>query len=128
MSPARPAPAPGRFAEFIELLDDGHPRQAESRPDSVLQEHRAVVASCTIGVPDPAVGERIKSFVVMKDDVKGVGGQERHAAQVQGGQGPAPGAAVGGEAQGRAGRPGRGAGPRSPTWMTFLLCAWAPLG
>ncbi|HEY6106457.1 MAG TPA: AMP-binding protein [Anaeromyxobacteraceae bacterium] len=51
-------------------------RVAASRVDGVLQEHRAVVASCTIGVPDPAVGERIKSFVVMKDDVKGVGGQE----------------------------------------------------
>ena len=51
-------------------------RVAASRIDSVLQEHRAVVASCTIGVPDPAVGERIKSFVVTRDDVKGVGGPE----------------------------------------------------
>lgn len=51
-------------------------RVAASRIDSVLQEHRAVVASCTIGVPDPDVGERIKSFVVTRDDVKGVGGPE----------------------------------------------------
>ncbi len=51
-------------------------RVAASRVDSVLQEHRAVVASCTIGVPDPDVGERIKSFVVTRDDVKGVGGPE----------------------------------------------------
>lgn len=50
-------------------------RVAASRVDSVLQEHPAVVAACTIGVPDPAVGERIKSFVVVKDDVKGVNGQ-----------------------------------------------------
>ncbi len=51
-------------------------RVAASRVDSALQEHPAVVASCTIGVPDPEAGERIKSFVVMKDDVKGVGGPE----------------------------------------------------
>ena len=35
-----------------------------------------MVESCTIGVPDPSVGERIKSFVVVKDDVKGVNGQD----------------------------------------------------
>jgi long-chain acyl-CoA synthetase len=51
-------------------------RVAASKVDNVLQEHPAVVASCTIGVPDPAVGERIKSFVVVKDDVKGVNGQD----------------------------------------------------
>lgn len=51
-------------------------RVAASKVDNVLQEHPAVVASCTIGVPDPAVGERIKSFVVVRDDVKGVSGQE----------------------------------------------------
>jgi long-chain acyl-CoA synthetase len=51
-------------------------RVAASKVDNALQEHHAVVASCTIGVPDPAVGERIKSFVVVKDDVKGVNGQE----------------------------------------------------
>ncbi len=51
-------------------------RVAASKIDNVLQEHHAVVASCTIGVPDPTVGERIKSFVVVKDDVKGVNGQD----------------------------------------------------
>jgi long-chain acyl-CoA synthetase len=51
-------------------------RVAASKVDGVLQEHRAVVASCTIGVPDPTVGERIKSFVVTKDDVKGVNAAE----------------------------------------------------
>jgi long-chain acyl-CoA synthetase len=35
-----------------------------------------VVAACTIGVPDPAVGERIKSYVVVKTDVKGVHAQD----------------------------------------------------
>ena len=51
-------------------------RVAASKVDNALQEHPAVVASCTIGIPDPAVGERIKSFVVVKGDVKGVNGQE----------------------------------------------------
>ena len=51
-------------------------RVAASKVDNVLQEHHAVVASCTIGVPDAAVGERIKSFVVVRDDVRGVSGQE----------------------------------------------------
>jgi len=51
-------------------------RVAASKVDSALQEHRAVVASCTIGVPDPAVGERIKSFVVMKSDARGVNAED----------------------------------------------------
>ncbi|MDT3704972.1 MAG: hypothetical protein ROZ36_18635 [Thermincola sp.] len=42
----------------------------------MLQEHTAVMASCTIGIPDPAVGERIKSYVVVKDDIKGVDARE----------------------------------------------------
>lgn len=51
-------------------------RVAASKVDNALQEHHAVVASCTIGVPDPAVGERIKSFVVTRTDVKGVNAEE----------------------------------------------------
>ena len=51
-------------------------RVAASKVDNALQEHHAVVASCTIGLPDPAVGERIKSFVVTRTDVKGVNAEE----------------------------------------------------
>ncbi len=51
-------------------------RVAASKVDNALQEHFAVVASCTIGVPDDSVGERIKSFVVVKADVKGVNAQD----------------------------------------------------
>jgi long-chain acyl-CoA synthetase len=51
-------------------------RVAASKIDNVLQEHPAVIASCTIGVPDNAVGERIKSYVVVRNDVKGVHAQE----------------------------------------------------
>lgn len=51
-------------------------RVASSKVDNVLQENPVVVESCTIGVPDPAVGERIKSYVVIKDDVKGITAKE----------------------------------------------------
>lgn len=47
-------------------------RVAASKIDSVLQEHPAVIAACTIGIKDATVGERIKSFVVLKKDVRGV--------------------------------------------------------
>ncbi|MFZ5646988.1 MAG: class I adenylate-forming enzyme family protein [Bacillota bacterium] len=47
-------------------------RVAASKIESALQEHPAVIASCAVGVPDEKVGERIKAFVVVKEDVKGV--------------------------------------------------------
>jgi long-chain acyl-CoA synthetase len=47
-------------------------RVAASKIDAILQEHPAVIASCTVGVPDEKVGERIKSFVVVRQDVKGI--------------------------------------------------------
>ncbi len=51
-------------------------RVAASEVEAVLQEHPAVIASCVIGVPDEKVGERIKAFVVLKEDVRGVSGYE----------------------------------------------------
>ena len=47
-------------------------RIAASEIDTVLQEHVAVISSCVVGVPDEKVGERIKAFVVLKEDVRGV--------------------------------------------------------
>jgi long-chain acyl-CoA synthetase len=47
-------------------------RVAVSEIEAVLQEHPAVVASCVVGVPDEKVGERIKAFAVLKEDVRGV--------------------------------------------------------
>jgi long-chain acyl-CoA synthetase len=47
-------------------------RVASSEIESVLQGHPAVVASCVVGIKDEKVGERIKAFVVLKEDVKGV--------------------------------------------------------
>jgi long-chain acyl-CoA synthetase len=47
-------------------------RIAAAEIERVLQEHPAVVAACVVGVPDDRVGERIKSFVVLKEDAKGI--------------------------------------------------------
>ena len=47
-------------------------RVAVSEIESVLQEHPAVISACVVGVPDEKVGERIKAFAVLKEDVKGV--------------------------------------------------------
>jgi long-chain acyl-CoA synthetase len=47
-------------------------RVAVSEIEAVLQENPAVVASCVVGVPDPKLGERIKAFAVLRQDVKGI--------------------------------------------------------
>ncbi|MBU2552250.1 MAG: AMP-binding protein [Proteobacteria bacterium] len=51
-------------------------RISASEIESVLQDHPAVILSCVVGVPDEKVGERIKAFVVLKKDVKGITGYE----------------------------------------------------
>ncbi len=51
-------------------------RVSASEIETTLQEHSAVMASCVVGVPDERVGERIKAYVVLKEDVKGITGQD----------------------------------------------------
>ncbi|MCP3955917.1 MAG: acyl--CoA ligase [Desulfobacterales bacterium] len=51
-------------------------RVSASEIEAVLQEHNAVVASCVVGIPDERVGERIKAYVVLKEDIKGITGYE----------------------------------------------------
>jgi long-chain acyl-CoA synthetase len=51
-------------------------RVSASEIEAVLQEHPAVIGSCVVGVPDPKVGERIKAYVVLKEDVKGITGYD----------------------------------------------------
>jgi len=51
-------------------------RISASEVESVLQEHPAVMATCVVGVPDAKVGERIKAYVVLKQDVKGISGYD----------------------------------------------------
>lgn len=47
-------------------------RVSASEIEVVLQDHPSVLGSCVVGVPDSKVGERIKAFVVLKEDVRGV--------------------------------------------------------
>jgi long-chain acyl-CoA synthetase len=51
-------------------------RVSASEIESVLQEHPAVIAACAVGVPDEKVGERIKAYVVLKEDIKGITGYD----------------------------------------------------
>jgi len=51
-------------------------RVSSSEIEAVLQEHSAVIGACAVGIPDPKVGERIKAFVVLKEDVKGITGYD----------------------------------------------------
>jgi long-chain acyl-CoA synthetase len=80
-----------RTADIVSVDDDGHfyfvdrtvdtikhkgYRISSSEIESVLQEHPAVIGACAVGLPDPKVGERIKAFVVLKEDVKGITGYD----------------------------------------------------
>jgi long-chain acyl-CoA synthetase len=80
-----------RTADIISMDEEGHLyfidrtvdtikhkgyRISSSEIESVLQEHPAVIGSCVVGIPDPRVGERIKAFVVLKEDVKGITGYD----------------------------------------------------
>jgi long-chain acyl-CoA synthetase len=51
-------------------------RVSASEIEAVLQEHPAVIDTCVVGVPDKKVGERIKAYVVLKDDIKGITGYD----------------------------------------------------
>jgi long-chain acyl-CoA synthetase len=51
-------------------------RVSASEIEAVLQENPAVIGSCVVGVPDDKVGERIKAYVILKEDVKGITGYD----------------------------------------------------
>jgi long-chain acyl-CoA synthetase len=51
-------------------------RISASEIESVLQEHSAVISACVVGIPDARVGERIKAYVVLKEDIKGITGYD----------------------------------------------------
>ena len=51
-------------------------RVSASEIESVLQEHPAVISTCVVGIPDESVGERIKAYVVLKSDIKGITGYD----------------------------------------------------
>jgi len=62
--------------EFIDrradLIKHKGYRVSAARVESILQDHPAVVAACVVGTPDPIAGERVKAFVILKQDVRGV--------------------------------------------------------
>lgn len=66
----------GGEIEFIDrradLIKHKGNRVSASRVESVLQDHPAVVAACVVGTPDAFAGEKIKAFVILKEDVRGV--------------------------------------------------------
>jgi len=49
-------------------------RISASEIEAVLQDFPAVVGACVVGVPDDAVGERIKAIVVFRHDARGASG------------------------------------------------------
>jgi long-chain acyl-CoA synthetase len=51
-------------------------RVSASEIEAVLQEHHAVVGACVVGIPDEKVGQRIKAYVVLKEDIKGITGYD----------------------------------------------------
>lgn len=67
---------PSGEIEFLDrradLIKHSGFRISASRVESVLQDHPAVVAACVVGVPDPAAGENVKAFVILRADIRGV--------------------------------------------------------
>jgi long-chain acyl-CoA synthetase len=60
----------------VDLIKHKGYRVAAAEVERVLQEHPAVIAASVVGIPDEEVGERIKAFVVLKEDIKGISGYE----------------------------------------------------
>jgi long-chain acyl-CoA synthetase len=58
----------------VDIIKHKGYRVSASEIETTLQEHPAVIASCVVGVPDEKVGERIKAYVVLKEDIKGITG------------------------------------------------------
>lgn len=51
-------------------------RISASEIEGAIKDHPAAIAACVVGIPDSRVGERIKAFVVLKEDARGVTGSE----------------------------------------------------
>ncbi len=60
----------------VDMIKHKGYRIAAAEVEKVLQAHRSVLSACVVGVPDESVGERIKAFVVLKTDVRGVSSYE----------------------------------------------------
>jgi len=60
----------------VDMIKHKGYRIAAAEIEKVLQEHPTVMGACVVGIPDEKVGERIKAFVVMVEDVIGASSQE----------------------------------------------------
>jgi long-chain acyl-CoA synthetase len=60
----------------VDMIKHKGYRVAAAEIERVLQEHQAVLSACVVGIPDEKVGERIKAFVVLKTDTRGVSAYE----------------------------------------------------
>lgn len=60
----------------VDMIKHKGYRIAAAEIERVLQEHHAVLSACAVGVPDEKMGERIKAFVVLKTDSRGVSAYE----------------------------------------------------
>ena len=60
----------------VDMIKHKGYRVAAAEVERILQEHNAVLAACVVGVPDENVGERIKAFVMLKTDTRGVSSYE----------------------------------------------------
>jgi len=60
----------------VDMIKHKGYRVAAAEVERALQAHPAVLSSCVVGIPDQSVGERIKAFVVLKTDVRGVSSYE----------------------------------------------------
>jgi len=56
----------------VDMIKHKGYRIAAAEVERVLQEHPSVVSASVVGIPDPKVGERIKAFIVLKEDIKGI--------------------------------------------------------
>ena len=60
----------------VDMIKHKGYRVAAAEVERILQEHNAVMSACVVGIPDENVGERIKAFVVLKTDTRGVSSYE----------------------------------------------------
>jgi long-chain acyl-CoA synthetase len=60
----------------VDMIKHKGYRIAAAEIERILQEHHSVMAACVVGLPDEKFGERIKAFVVLKTDTRGVSSYE----------------------------------------------------
>jgi long-chain acyl-CoA synthetase len=60
----------------VDMIKHKGYRIAAAEIEKALQEHHAVLSASVVGIPDDKVGERIKAFVVLKSDVRGISSYE----------------------------------------------------